>query len=114
MNVAELWWQKNQDDFNPFEDVNGDFSDLQNSIKKASKRRPNHGDEGSVAEDGWYDYADGINTIEKEEEVERHGDKFDSDAYDKLMSGHLEKKEEEIKVEKISPFVLPEKEKSIG
>ena len=30
-----------------------------------------------MADDGWVDYQDDINTIPREEEIERHGEKFD-------------------------------------
>jgi len=33
-----------------------------------------------MAEDGWIDYEDNINTIPHEEEVERHEEKFDPNA----------------------------------
>ena len=69
--VGYVWQAGKEEGYNPFDH---EFADLQNQI--------NFNNDGQVAEDGWVDYADNINTIEKEEEVERHQEKFDPYAQD--------------------------------
>lgn len=68
--VALVWQAEQEEGYNPFE---RDYADLQNEINRL-------GEGSRVAEDGWIDYADGINTIAREEELERHEEKFDPNA----------------------------------
>ena len=76
--------------------------------------------DGKVAEDGFVDYAqDNINTIEPEEEQERHGERFDPEAV-RRREEQLAKEREEAelaaanKKKKGPSFVLPSKVKDVG
>ncbi len=77
LSVAHLWYADKEGNFNPFESQNSqlEFLDLQKQIND------HHEYDGKVADDGFIDYAqDNINTIEPEEEKERHDQRFDPEA----------------------------------
>ena len=49
---------------------------------------PQEDPDGSVADDGWIDYPDNINTIPQEEEKEKHAERFDPAEFNRSIMNH--------------------------
>lgn len=76
LNVAYMWQAEKSEGYNPFEGLanwQDEFMGQQDF------------EEGSVADDGWVDYPDNVNTIPVEEEKEKHAERFDPAEFNKSV-----------------------------
>ena len=72
LQVAYIWYAEKQEGYNPFNGSEAEYEELANEINGPL--------EDKVADDGWVDYNDNVNTVEGKEDDLKHEDKFEIDA----------------------------------
>ena len=99
LQVAKMWYAEQNEEFNPFNDGSMDFMD-----EEEENRR--QGPEYKIADDGWVDYADGVNTIPDKQKTEVQ---FDQDAFNQsqIDMANLAAAGQQPVVMNQSSFVIP-------